>query len=100
VSVREQVESSESFVIQVWWPDSRRVTDVDLGGHGNARSLLGYFAALPLAEVYERPPADPRWFFPSLAFSAQSHLALETQKDFESSTPARNKLGRSASAES
>lgn len=24
VSVREQVESSESFVIQVWWPDSRR----------------------------------------------------------------------------
>src|ERR1700680_1549839 len=29
VSVREQVESSESFVIQVWWPDSRRVTDVD-----------------------------------------------------------------------
>jgi hypothetical protein len=27
VSVREQVESSESFVIQVWWPDSRRVTD-------------------------------------------------------------------------
>src|ERR1700686_1967120 len=29
VSVRKQVESSESFVIQVWWPDSRRVTDVD-----------------------------------------------------------------------
>src|SRR6476646_2100744 len=29
VSVREQVESNESFVIQVWWPDSRRVTDVD-----------------------------------------------------------------------
>jgi hypothetical protein len=29
VSVREQVESSESFVIQVWWPDSRSVTDVD-----------------------------------------------------------------------
>jgi hypothetical protein len=29
VSVREQVESSESFVIQAWWPDSRRVTDVD-----------------------------------------------------------------------
>ena len=29
VSVRGEVESSESFVIQVWWPDSRRVTDVD-----------------------------------------------------------------------
>ncbi|MFZ2067279.1 MAG: hypothetical protein WAV27_14955 [Xanthobacteraceae bacterium] len=29
VSVREQVESNESFVIQEWWPDSRMVTDVD-----------------------------------------------------------------------
>ncbi len=29
VSVREHIESSESFVIQEWWPDSRRVTDVD-----------------------------------------------------------------------
>jgi hypothetical protein len=29
VSVRERIESSESFVIQEWWPDSRRVTDVD-----------------------------------------------------------------------
>src|SRR3979490_3030994 len=28
VSVREHIESSESFVIQEWWPDSRRVTDV------------------------------------------------------------------------
>ena len=29
VSVREQVESNESFVIQEWWPNSRMVTDVD-----------------------------------------------------------------------
>ena len=29
VSVREHLESCESFVIQEWWPDSRRVTDVD-----------------------------------------------------------------------
>src|ERR1700674_2474823 len=29
VSVRRVVESYESFVIQGWWPDSRRVTDVD-----------------------------------------------------------------------
>jgi hypothetical protein len=29
VSVREHIESLESFVIQEWWPDSRRVTDVD-----------------------------------------------------------------------
>jgi hypothetical protein len=29
VSVRKQVESNESFVIQEWWPDSRMVTDVD-----------------------------------------------------------------------
>jgi len=29
VSVREHLESYESFVIQEWWPDSRRVTDVD-----------------------------------------------------------------------
>jgi hypothetical protein len=29
VSVRKHIESYESFVIQVWWPDSRRVTDVD-----------------------------------------------------------------------
>jgi hypothetical protein len=26
VSVREHIESCESFVIQEWWPDSRRVT--------------------------------------------------------------------------
>src|SRR4029078_450275 len=30
VSVREHSESRESFVIQEWWPDSRRVTDVDI----------------------------------------------------------------------
>jgi putative ABC transport system substrate-binding protein len=30
VSVREHIESCESFVIQEWWPDSRRVTDVDI----------------------------------------------------------------------
>src|SRR5437762_13718875 len=29
VSIREHIESLESFVIQEWWPDSRRVTDVD-----------------------------------------------------------------------
>ena len=29
VSVREQFEFLESVVIQEWWPDSRRVTDVD-----------------------------------------------------------------------
>ena len=29
VSVRKDVESPESVVIQEWWPDSRRVTDVD-----------------------------------------------------------------------
>jgi hypothetical protein len=29
VSVRKDVESDESFVIQERWPDSRRVTDVD-----------------------------------------------------------------------
>lgn len=29
VSVRKHIESCESFVIQEWWPDSRRVTDVD-----------------------------------------------------------------------
>jgi hypothetical protein len=29
VSVREHLESYGSFVIQEWWPDSRRVTDVD-----------------------------------------------------------------------
>ena len=29
VSVREQIEFLESVVIQEWWPDSRRVTDVD-----------------------------------------------------------------------
>src|SRR5712691_10743261 len=29
VSVREHIESLESVVIQGWWPDSRRVTDVD-----------------------------------------------------------------------
>src|ERR1039458_5936239 len=29
VSVRRVVESYESVVIQGWWPDSRRVTDVD-----------------------------------------------------------------------
>jgi hypothetical protein len=29
VSVREHIESLESFVIQEWWPASRRVTDVD-----------------------------------------------------------------------
>jgi hypothetical protein len=30
VSVREHIESCESFVIQEWWPDSRRVTDVEI----------------------------------------------------------------------
>jgi DNA-binding XRE family transcriptional regulator len=29
VSVREQFEFLESVVIQEWWPDSRRVTNVD-----------------------------------------------------------------------
>src|ERR1019366_1308743 len=29
VSVRRVLESYESVVIQGWWPDSRRVTDVD-----------------------------------------------------------------------
>jgi hypothetical protein len=29
MSVREHIESLESFVIQEWWLDSRRVTDVD-----------------------------------------------------------------------
>ena len=29
VSVRKQFEFLESVVIQEWWPDSRRVTDVD-----------------------------------------------------------------------
>src|SRR5277367_4580102 len=29
VSVRRVLESYESSVIQGWWPDSRRVTDVD-----------------------------------------------------------------------
>jgi hypothetical protein len=29
VSVRNHVESPESVVIQKWWPDSGRVTDVD-----------------------------------------------------------------------
>jgi hypothetical protein len=29
VSVREDIESRESVVIQEWWPDSGRVTDVD-----------------------------------------------------------------------
>jgi hypothetical protein len=29
VSVRRVVESSESVVIQEWWPDSEEVTDVD-----------------------------------------------------------------------
>ena len=29
VPVRKHIETSESFVIQDWWPDSRRVTDVE-----------------------------------------------------------------------
>ena len=29
VSVRNLIESLESFVIQEWWPDSKEVTDVD-----------------------------------------------------------------------
>src|SRR5205814_1211008 len=29
VSIREHIESLESFVIQEWWPDSRRVTYVE-----------------------------------------------------------------------
>jgi ATP-dependent Lon protease len=29
VSVRKHIESLESVVIQRWWPDSGRVTDVD-----------------------------------------------------------------------
>jgi hypothetical protein len=29
VSVREHIESDEPVVIQEWWPDSGRVTDVD-----------------------------------------------------------------------
>ena len=29
VSVREDIESRELVVIQEWWPDSGRVTDVD-----------------------------------------------------------------------
>ena len=29
VSVREHIESLELFVIQEWWPDSRRVAAVD-----------------------------------------------------------------------
>ena len=29
VSVRKHIESLESVVIQGWWPDSRRATDVD-----------------------------------------------------------------------
>ena len=36
VSVREHIESCESFVIQEWWPDSRRVADVD---EGKSRTL-------------------------------------------------------------
>src|ERR1039457_2499619 len=44
VSVREQFESYESFVIQEWWPDSRRVTDVD---SGESRTLRPQFITIP-----------------------------------------------------
>jgi transposase len=43
VSVRKHIESYESFVIQGWWPDSRRVTDVDSEEPGRYdRSKLRY----------------------------------------------------------
>jgi hypothetical protein len=44
VSVREQFESYESFVIQEWWPDSRRVTDVD---SAKSQTLRPQFITIP-----------------------------------------------------
>ena len=44
MSVREHIESCESFVVQEWWwPDSRRVTGVDIKNRGRYdRSALRY----------------------------------------------------------
>jgi hypothetical protein len=44
VSVREQFESYESFMIQEWWPDSRRVTDVD---SAESQTLRPQFIKIP-----------------------------------------------------
>jgi hypothetical protein len=44
VSVREQFESYESFMIREWWPDSRRVTDVD---SAESQTLRPQFIKIP-----------------------------------------------------
>src|ERR1017187_5505674 len=62
VSVRRVVESYESVVIQEWWPDSRRVTDVD---EQEPRALRPQQVAIPERFDRRRMEAgrtfDPTW---------------------------------------